>query len=138
MKRPLLLIVAGAFALAAHAQTGSENAPVTIVGQKTALKPIRMSPDDFKEFKGWYTLSNGSELGLTGVGRRMYAQIDEQPVHEIVAVGTDRFVARDGKMDMHIVLHDERDASGELSYVDERYGTAPVTGAEKWVRLAVR
>ena len=138
MKRPLIFIVAGAFALAAHAQTERDNAPVTIVGQKLALKPYRMTPDDFKEFKGWYTLSNGSELGLTGFGRRMYAQVGDQPVHEIIAVGPDRFVARDGMMDMHIVLHDERDATGELSYIDERYGSAPVAGAQKWVRLAMR
>ena len=61
-------------------------------------------------------------------------------MHEIVAVGEDRFAARDGKMDMHIVLSDNgRDASGELNYVDERDGALPtLAGAGKWVRVAFR
>jgi hypothetical protein len=140
MKPSLLFLLASTLALSASAQTNAGNDPVTIVGQKAALAPYRMAADDFKPYKGYYTLSNGLELGLTSWGRRMYAQVGDQPVHEIVAVGEDRFAARDGKMDMHIVLSDNgRDASGELNYVDERGGALPtVAGADKWVRVAFR
>lgn len=142
MKRSLLFILAGTLALSATAQSTLDtgNDPVTIVGQKAALAPYRMAPDEFKQFKGYYTLSNGLELGLTSWGRRMYAQVGDQPAHEIVATSKDRFVARDGKLDMHIVLADEgRDASGELRYVDERAGASPtLAGADKWVRVAFR
>ena len=58
-------------ALWAFAQTNAGNDPVTIVGQKPALTPYRMAADEFKPFKGYYTLSNGLELGLTSWGRRM-------------------------------------------------------------------
>ena len=140
MKRSLLFILASTLALSAPAQTNTDNAPVTIVGQKPAITPFRMAADEFRPFKGYYTLSNGLELGLTSWGRKMYAQVGDQPTHEIVAIDKDRFAARDGTMDMHIVLgEDGRDASGELNYVDERHDAPPTLAqAGKWVRVAFR
>ena len=143
MKRSLFFILASALALSTPAQTPTENDPVTIVGSKTVVAPYRMFVDDFREYKGRYSLSNGLELGLTNVGRKMYAQVGDQPRHEILATGQDRFVARDGKLDLHLVLTDNgRDASGELSYIDERAGAngalATLPRTEQWVRVAFR
>ena len=142
MNRYLVVIVLGALALPGSAQAQSGPDAVRVPGQKVApaASPYRMWQDDFKPFKGAYQLSNGMTLYLTGSGKRMFAQVDDQAVHELIATGRNSFVAVDRQLAMQIDLRDKDNARGELAFVNEAAGPSVAGGASRagWVHLAFR
>jgi hypothetical protein len=77
-------------------------------------KRYRMLPEEFYNFKGSYDLSNGMTLSLSDRGSRMYAKLNNQDWHQIVAIAENAFVALDEKLKMRIDLKDNGEVSGEV------------------------
>lgn len=124
MKRLVLVALLGSLSLAAPAQTTDDNA-VTIRAYKIELpaKPVHIFKGDFDEYKGVYELSNGDELVMSQVGRRMYAQMGDGSRRELVAAARNVFVALDRTL--KITLNQEyNDMKGEVLMVVPRRATA--------------
>lgn len=114
------LIVAGLLA-AAPLLSGAQTADtVTIpapVRQIEAPAPERIIPmqrDEFQQFAGAYNLANGQTLHLRRVDKRYFARVDDWTEHQIVAIGSNDFVALDRQLSMRIVLHPYGRVDGEL------------------------
>lgn len=116
MKKLILASLLGTSALFAFAQTAPDT--VTVPGHALRIDAptsIRhMDKDEFYRFKGAYDLSNGQTLSLTRGATRMYAEIDDQGKHEIVATGQGEFVALDRQLKMTLEPQDDNDMRGEL------------------------
>lgn len=72
----------------------------------------RMWPQDFDNFRRGYTLSNGQTLTIAPRGQHMYARIDGEPWHKIVAAAPNTFVALDRQLKMEINLQDDDRVKG--------------------------
>jgi len=55
-----------------------------------------------QEVRGAYSLSNGQSLYLSRDGTSMYAEIDNEGPHRIVATERNTFVALDGKLQVRL------------------------------------
>ncbi|KQV85894.1 hypothetical protein ASD15_30185 [Massilia sp. Root351] len=96
-----------------------------------------MDEADFGAFKGGYELSNGQVLVLKRVGTRMYAEVGEMGLHQIVAVSPNTFVALDQKLKVRIDIDRRGDVGGELLMVVP--GSSVAGGApEQLLRVAFR
>ncbi len=116
---------------------------VTISGAESQIElPIAMSRirvDDYYNYLGAYTLSNGETLVLLRRGNRMYGEVGNEGRHEIVATASDTFVAIDRQLKMRIDLKDNGDVSGELYYVTAHPNIAKTgTNEKQVVMLAFR
>ena len=136
MKQLLLFVAMGLLAVSAQAQEVDQ---VRVAGQKVAtpLPHYKMWKDDFKPFKGEYTLSNGLILAVSSSGQKKFAQVGNLGRHEIVPVGPDRFEALDAKLSLHIDLRENGEVGGELSYYDDVPATAGAA-APGWITVAMR
>lgn len=122
MKTWILAGTLGACALLANAQSLPDSQTVVIPGERalTIELPAHrqlMNHDDFSPFRGGYELSNGQMLYLrnaSNVGAIMYARIDDQDEHRIVATASNRFVALDQQLAMRIDLRDDGSVGGEV------------------------
>ncbi|MBI3229250.1 MAG: hypothetical protein HYZ45_03430 [Burkholderiales bacterium] len=112
MKKFALLLIASAFSLSTYAQTADKVESVTVKANTSAS--YKMWPADFYQFKGSYELANGQVLSLTSQGRQMFAQIEGQDRHEIVATGRNSFVALDRQLKMRIDWQANGTVSGEV------------------------
>ncbi|OEZ93357.1 hypothetical protein JAB9_10220 [Janthinobacterium sp. HH107] len=125
MKTWILAGTLGICALLANAQTLPDSQTVVIPGgrmQTIELPAHRhfMSAQEFSPFRGGYELSNGQVLYLrnaSSIGAMMYARIDDQEEHRIVASGSNSFVALDRQMAMRIDLRDNGSVGGEVLMV---------------------
>lgn len=136
-------IVAGLLAsvsLFAAAQSASDT--VTIPGRTLQIEapaPDRIIPmqrDEFQQFAGAYTLSNGQTLYLRRVDKKYFARLDEQAEHQIVATASNTFVALDRQLKMSIDLERYGKASGELLIAAPRQDVAD--GSARIIQLAFR
>ncbi|MGK5080835.1 hypothetical protein [Janthinobacterium sp. HLX7-2] len=122
MKTWILAGTLGVCALLANAQSLPDNQTVFVPGgrmQTIELPAHRhiMSAEEFSPFRGGYELANGQVLHLrnTGIiGAIMYARIDDQEEHRIVAASRDTFVALDRQLAMRIDLRDDGSVGGEV------------------------
>lgn len=122
MKTWLLAGTLGVSALLANAQTLPDSQTVVIPGgrlQTIELPAHRhfMNAQDFYPFRGGYELSNGQVLYLrnaSSIGAIMYARIDDQEEHRIVASSSNSFVALDRQLAMRIDLRDDGSVGGEV------------------------
>ncbi|MNM93127.1 hypothetical protein D3C81_1054920 [compost metagenome] len=76
-----------------------------------------MNAETFAPFRGGYELSNGQVLHLRNigsVGALMYARIDDQEEHRIVATGSHSFVALDRQLAIRIDLRNDGSVGGEV------------------------
>lgn len=128
----LLVLVAAAYA------QSTVNQQVVVPAYKATLKRIYTPPDDFRQYKGDYALSNGKTLTLSRQHTRMYARIDQQAEHEIVRTGEGKFQALDGQMSMDLAWSGTDSVSGELTYVDESPTVADVPPRVVTLHLANR
>lgn len=96
-----------------------------------------MDSAEYDEFRGWYQLSNGQTLSLSGKPGFMYAEIDQQGSHRIVATGRNAFVALDRQLKMRIDLRDDGSVGGEVVMVVPRK-LADRGAAVEVVALALR
>jgi hypothetical protein len=124
MKKFFLLFALGMASMGAVAESappvsGAETVTISGAEQNINLpsKIYKMWPEDFYKFKGSYDLSNGKTLSLFSRGSRMYAEVEDQPRHEIAAVSPNSFVALDKQLKMKIEHHENGEVSGELFMV---------------------
>jgi hypothetical protein len=141
MKKMLLSIALCAVSFSGGAQTPQQGERVTIPGESHKIElPSRyyyMDSAEFDGYRGSYTLSNGQTLYLSSRGRTMYAEIDNQGDHRVVATGRNSFVALDRKLKMRIDWHDDGSVGGEVTMVVPRQvaGGPPV---EEVVTMVMR
>jgi|GEM_PF-582789 len=122
MKTWILAGTLGVCALLANAQTLPDSQTVVVPGGRlhTIELPAHkhfMSAERFAPFRGGYELSNGQVLYLRNagsIGAMMYARIDDQEEHRIIATGSDSFVALDQQLAMRIDLRDDGSVGGEV------------------------
>lgn len=122
MKTWILAGTLGVCALLANAQSLPDSQTVTIPGGRlhTIELPAHrhfMSAETFAPFRGGYELSNGQVLYLrntSSIGAIMYARIDNQDEHRIIATGRNSFVALDRQLAMRIDLRDDGSVGGEV------------------------
>lgn len=122
MKTWILAGTLGVCALLANAQTLPESQTVVVPGGRlqTIELPTHkhfMNAERFAPFRGGYELSNGQVLYLRnagGIDAMMYARIDGQDEHRIIASGNDSFVALDRQLAMRIDLRDDGSVGGEV------------------------
>ena len=122
MKTWILAGTLGVCALLANAQSLPDSQTVTIPGGRlhTIELPAHrhfMCAETFAPFRGGYELSNGQVLHLRNagsIGAIMYARIDNQDEHRIIATGRDSFVALDRQLAMRIDLRDDGSVGGEV------------------------
>ena len=122
MKTWILAGTLGVCALLANAQSLPDSQTVTIPGGRlhTIELPAHrhfMSAEMFAPFRGGYELSNGQVLHLRNigsVGALMYARIDDQEEHRIVASGSHSFVALDRQLAIRIDLRNDGSVGGEV------------------------
>lgn len=81
------------------------------------VQAYAMTQDEFHDYKGRYDLSNGQTLRLFNHGGAMYAEIDHQGEHRLVASKYNAFVATDRQLKMRIDLNDDGTVDGELTMV---------------------
>lgn len=137
MKRLLISAALSGFTLVATAQTASDSA-VQIHGYEIKLPshPYRMFPDDFNIYKGAYDLSNGETMVLKSNGRRMYAEIGDRPLTEMVAASSHEFVAVDRQFKININRNSYwGDVSGEVYLVVPPKTAQANAGGSEVVRL---
>lgn len=112
---------------------------VNIVGPRLTIEqpvPIsRMWSQDYYDYKGSYSLSNGGTLSLFSRGRKMYANLEGEPAHEVVATASNTFVALDRKLKMTIDLLPNGEVRGQLLIVlpAERVASGDITGEKMLV-----
>ena len=122
MKTWIMAGTLGVCALLANAQSLPDSQTVTIPGGRlhTIELPAHrhfMNAEDFSPFRGGYELSNGQVLHLRNagsIGAIMYARIDNQDEHRIIASGRNSFVALDRQLAMRIDLRDDGSVGGEV------------------------
>jgi len=119
MKTQLLLGVALCVtALGSNAQSRQEGESVTIPAPRLQIvvpeHTYRMDRRDFEEYSGGYELSNGQTLTLRHNGFAMYASLDGQEPHRIVATGRNSFVALDRKLQVKLDLQPDGKVGGEV------------------------
>jgi hypothetical protein len=119
MKKTILFSAIAALALAGTSFTAyaDESETVTIKGEHKIELPqsySRITADTHHDYQGGYSLSTGQTLSIYARGNRMYAQVDDQPRHELAATGSNSFVSLDQKMEMTINLHDNAEPTGIL------------------------
>ncbi len=99
----------------------------------------QMWPRDFDDYRRGYALSNGQILSIAPRGTHMYARIDDEPWHKIVAIAPNTFVAMDRQLKMEINLLDDEKVSGWVTMVVPQEKLANgVTVPERVLRLATR
>lgn len=96
--------------------------------------PYHMSEGDFYDYQGTYELSNGQTLRLSSRGYAMYAQVDNERRHRLVAASANSFVAMDRQLKVRIDLGPNDSVGGELVMV---VPAAPLAGGGAGERLLV-
>lgn len=139
----LLGVCASAAAPLAAAQATQQGDTVTI----PAPAPLHiaapgagryMDPEEFRLYKGGYSLSNGQTLTLSRSGTKMYAEVDQLGAHQIVVTGKDTFVALDRKLQVRLEFADDGDVGGELLMVVPGKSIAGQAAPEQLLRVALR
>lgn len=121
MRKFFLCTVLSALSFSTFAQTTNDVDTVTISKPQPKIeipaRTYRMTPEEFFQFRGVYTLSNGQTLSLSQRGNAQYAQVSDQERHRIVATSDNAFVALDKQLQMRIDIKDDGDVTGELLMV---------------------
>ena len=124
MKIVILAALAGMLAFAPTTYAQQEEQETTSVPVRAPELSIelpatykKMWPDRYDEYRGSYNLANGQTLSIRSFGYNMYAYVDRDRWHKIVAVAPNTFVALDRKLKMEINLLGEDDANGWVTMV---------------------
>lgn len=89
-------------------------APVHQIDVPAPGQIIPMTRDEFQQFAGAYNLANGQTLYLRRVDKHYFARVDDWPEHQIVAIGSNDFVALDRQLKMRIELQPYGQVKGDL------------------------
>ncbi|EZP41165.1 hypothetical protein [Janthinobacterium lividum] len=122
MKTWIVAGTLGVCALLANAQSLPDSQTVVIPGGRLQAIELPaqkhfMTAERFAPFRGGYELANGQVLYLrnaSSIGAIMYARIDNQEEHRIVATDNNSFVALDRQLAMRIDLRDDGSVGGEV------------------------
>jgi hypothetical protein len=121
MKIIKLAMLAGMLPLVIQAQEQSDTVSVPVRANDLRIELPdsykKMWPEQFDDYKRGYTLSNGQTLYIRSLGSNMYAFVDNDQWHKIVAVAPNTFVALDRQLKMEINLHEDDGASGWLTMI---------------------
>lgn len=124
MKIIIFAALAGTLALApaSYAQqqeqeTTSVSVPAPELSIELPASYKKMWPDRYDEYRGSYKLANGQMLSIRSFGYNMYAYVDHDRWHKIVAVAPNTFVALDRQLKMEINLAEDEQASGWVTMV---------------------
>jgi hypothetical protein len=109
-----LLACASPLAAAQAADTVTIPAPGRSIEAPAPGQIIPMQRDEFQQFAGAYNLANGRTLYLRRVDKHYFARVDDWAEHQIVAIGSNDFVALDRQLSMRIVLRPYGLVDGEL------------------------
>ena len=97
----------------------------------------QMSSWEMADLPSSYELSNGQILTLRHNGIVLYAQLDDQGEHRIVATGPSSFVALDRQLQLHVEFQPDGNIGGEvLIAVPGRVAAADQP--QEAIRLALR
>ncbi|MQA42756.1 hypothetical protein [Rugamonas aquatica] len=126
MKTMCLAVVLGSLALSPAAlaqQTDSGQEPVSVPVKANQLRIelpdayYKMWPEDYRDLIGSYTLSNGQTLSIVGRGVNMFAYVDQDRPHKIVATTRGTFVALDKQLKVELDLKAEGGPKGWITMV---------------------
>lgn len=96
----MALTQASAFA-APQTQQTPQTAPSMSEIQVTSVMPTyRLQPAQVDEIKGVYKLDNGATFKVTNVHRKLFAQLGQRGLTELVPLAENRFVSSDQRMTM--------------------------------------
>lgn len=97
-----------------------------------------IDPNEAREFRGTYELSNGQVLKLSGVGNIMYGEVDDQGQHRLVATRHNTFVALDRQLQVRIDRGRDGETGGEVLMAVPMRIAETGEMVERIVRLAAR
>ena len=124
--------------LAAADPVGVSDQPTVRVPARTLDVPAArwsMQLTNFSSYQGAWDLSDGRVLALTTRGGHMYAEIEGMDKRELVAIGSNSFVAVDRSMRLNLA----RDMAGEVSGEVLLPLANPVAGLDgQLMRLSLR
>jgi len=129
---------AAALGTSVYAQQESVTVPAPHTKIEVPEHTYHMPRSDFEVFRGGYDLSNGQTLKLTHSGTAMYAEIDKEGRHRIVATGHDSFVALDRKLQMKIDWHPDGSVGGEVLIAVPTRNLATGEMEDQVIRFAMR
>lgn len=126
MKTICLIVALGALALSPAVlaqQADSGQAPVSVPVTANQLRVelpdsyYKMWPEDYRDLVGNYALSNGQTLSIVGRGMNMYAYVDRDRPHKIVATTRGTYVALDRQLKVELDLKGDGGPRGWLTMV---------------------
>jgi hypothetical protein len=96
------LILASVFAIVATmSTTASADIEKSVVIQgKSFNKQVVIHPEQFEQFEGKYSLSNGEKLVINKVQNRFYAQIGDGNKVQIVPTQDKSFISKDNSVNI--------------------------------------
>jgi len=125
--------------LGAAAQTAQES--VTIPAPRLQIvvpaHTYQISRWDFADLPGIYELANGQTLRLRHNGFAMFAQLDDESQHRVVATGPSSFVALDRQLQVRIELREDGTYGGEV-LIATPARMAATDQPQEVIRLALR
>jgi hypothetical protein len=133
MNKLLLASLLSVLAWTASAQQPAADTvriPASAEGIVLPEHPYHMSEGDFYDYIGVYELSNGQTLHLYSRGYAMFAEVDKQGRHRIVAVSENAFVAMDRQLKVRIDLHSDGTVGGEMTMVVPSSASVAGAGAQ--------
>lgn len=114
----LLCAASGAVPAQTQPATSDPADQASIPTQRVARAKSLVSPRDFVEFRGQYSMDNGQVLSISSHRRHYYARFDGQPAMEIVAVTADTFVSTDGRTRMAFTQYPNGVVTGLTATID--------------------
>jgi len=135
MKNLIKLSFIGALTMfsATQASYAAEVDTVTVMPNNSQFLTTNRYPMrsiEFFKFKRVYDLSNGMTLTLSSDSAVMYARLNDGPKERIVATSTSSFSSTESKLNMHINIQRDDEASGEV-YIPVGSATADLDGAHQ-------
>jgi hypothetical protein len=67
------------------------------VSGATASEPTNITSEQLQAFRGNFDLEDGKALIVSQRGRKLFAQVDNEPTVELIATGAKSFTASSGK-----------------------------------------
>lgn len=90
---PLAFALTQASAFAAPQEPQQTTPAMSEIQVQAAMPVYKTQPMERDEIKGVYKLDNGATFKITGQQNRLYAELGQRGVTELVAVGGDRYIA---------------------------------------------
>jgi hypothetical protein len=100
-------VLLGALAVAPAVQA---QPALDVPSQIVARKTIKLLPDEFKEFTGFYRMSDGQVLLVKQQANTFLAQLGNRPTMEVRAIAPNIFVTKDGSM--QLAFEERHDPAG--------------------------